>query len=82
MESLKNLPDFESLPDFMEPHFSLRQLANSWGLSYETIRQWFAHEPNVIRIAHRLRRGKRNYVSIRVPASVARRVYSRHTKSA
>lgn len=51
--------------DMLEPHFSPRQLAEKWSLSAKTITRLFRHEPGVVR----LRR------SLRIPVSVAERVY-------
>jgi hypothetical protein len=62
-------------PEFLERHFMLWELAKAWGLNEATIRGWFIDEPGVLKIEHKLRKNKRGYVSLRVPESVARRVY-------
>ena len=66
-------------PEFLEAHFTIRQLAQAWKLSYETLRQWFTNEPGVIRIENKLRKNRRGYVSVRIPEHVARRVYRKRT---
>ena len=59
-----------------EHHFEPNELAKLWGVSAETIRNVFRDEPGVLRIAHP-NGGKRKYVSMRVPESVAERVHKR-----
>ena len=62
-----------------EPHFTIRELSKSWHLSYEATRRLFQNEPGVLKIGGRLRKNKRGYMSLRIPASVARRVYRKVT---
>jgi hypothetical protein len=64
-----------------EPHFTPKQLALRWGLDQSTVRRIFRDEPGVLRIPHLRRRGKRDYVSLRIPASVAARVHERRSRS-
>lgn len=71
------LPD--DRPEFLERHFSVAELGKAWGFAKDTIRSWFINEPGVLRIEHHLRKGKRGYCSLRVPESVARRVYRART---
>jgi hypothetical protein len=66
-----------------ERHFTVGELARQWHLAPATVRRMFDEESGVIRIGERrLRRGKqRTYVSLRVPASTAARVYAARTRS-
>jgi hypothetical protein len=68
-------------PEYLEPHFTIGQLAKAWHLSEKHLRAEFENEPGVIRFGRdRLAKGKkRTRVSIRVPSSVARKVYRRIT---
>jgi len=67
--------------DPFERHFSPKQLAELWGFDPNTIRRMFVDEPGVLKEGKRIRRdGKRAYVSLRIPASVAKRVYDRKTR--
>jgi hypothetical protein len=59
-----------------EMHFLVPQLARRWGVSEGTAREWFQNEPGVLRFKAPSRRGKRGYISLRVPESVARKVYN------
>ena len=64
-----------------ERHFTPRELAAVWGLDQSTIRRLFHDEEGVLRIPHLRRRGKRDYVSLRIPESVAARVHERRSRS-
>jgi hypothetical protein len=76
-ETLKvNLPPWEK-------HYTVRELADAWHMGRTTVRRWFEDEPDVLRQGEsRLRRGhKRPYVSLRIPRSVAERVYRKHLEA-
>ncbi len=66
----------ESTPTF-ERHYTPAQLADLWGYSARTIRRMFEREPGVIGIGHPLVARKRKHISIRIPESVAQRIYRR-----
>ena len=63
----------------LEKHYSVPELARAWNFSQETIRRLFRDEPGVI-VIHRPRRRTRIYITIRIPESVAQRVYARLQK--
>lgn len=70
-----------SLAAAFERHFSPQELADMWGFDPNTIRRMFIDEPGVLKIGKQARRdGKRSYVSVRIPASVAQRVHARKTR--
>jgi hypothetical protein len=62
-----------SVPEII---YTTAQLAEQWQLSVDTLRSLFEHEPGVL-ILQRDRRGIRKYRTLRIPASVAKRVYNR-----
>jgi hypothetical protein len=62
-----------------EPVFTAEELAQSRKLHTATIRKLFIDEPGVIRLGHGGRRGRRQYFTLRIPHSVAERVFSRMT---
>ena len=68
--------------DFLEKHYTVAELAKAWHVSPHTIRPWFLDEPGVIHYgSEKLKRGrKRAFRSLRIPASVAEKVYRRHTR--
>ena len=65
----------------LEKHLSPQELAESWGLSTTRIRRMFEGEPGVLRLGEPSRRLgkklKRRYFTMRIPESVAIRVYER-----
>jgi hypothetical protein len=62
----------------MEKHFSVSELASCWNLSADTVRRMFEKEPGVLVIGNGIRRyGRRRYVTLRIPESVAMRVHRR-----
>lgn len=65
----------------VEQHLTAKELAELWALDQSTIRRLFRDEPGVLRIPHLSRHGKRDYVSLRIPASVAARVHERRSRS-
>lgn len=71
----------EKRPDFLERHYTVGELAKAWHMSIRSLREWFIDEPGVIKFGvGKLKKGrKRTYVSLRVPESVARRVYRART---
>jgi hypothetical protein len=60
-----------------EKHFTPQELATTWGLSVDTIREIFTGEPGVLVINRPETRHKRRYRTFRVPESVAARVHNR-----
>jgi hypothetical protein len=62
------------LEGFREEHYTPAQLGKQWGLSTDSIRRKFANEPGVF-IFRNQKPGKRQYLTLRIPASVAARVY-------
>jgi hypothetical protein len=58
-----------------ERHYSVKELASTWGLSERTIRRMFASEPGIIEWGHKETRSRRAYRTWRIPESVAQRVY-------
>jgi len=62
---------------FAERHYSVKELASMWHLSPAAIRRLFRNEPGVLRYGRSKKGHQRDYVSIRIPHSVAQRVYRR-----
>ncbi len=64
-----------------EKHYTARELAEIWALDETTVRRIFQDEPGVLKIGQSGRRdGKRDYVSIRIPKSIAERVHRERSK--
>jgi hypothetical protein len=63
-------------PEFLEPHYTIAELSAAWHISQKTLGEWFAAEEGVIKFGSKVvSRNRRTYTSIRIPESVARRVY-------
>jgi hypothetical protein len=61
-----------------EPLFTPQELAKLWKFHPKTIQRLFRDEPGVLVYGEENRRDrKRDYITIRIPASVAQRVYER-----
>ena len=64
-----------------EHQFTPHELAELWKFDESTIRRMFIDEPGVLIYGKEKRRdGRRHYVTLRIPESVARRVYERRTR--
>jgi hypothetical protein len=64
----------------MERHYSVAQVAEQWGLSTDTVRRLFEHEPGVLVIEPvrgRMSR-RRRYRTLRIPAAVVERIHRMH----
>lgn len=73
----------DGLPEHpaFEKQFTPEELGELWGFHSSTIIRWFADEPGVFKRKNQLVLGKKRvHTSLRIPASVAQRVYERHSK--
>jgi hypothetical protein len=69
-----------SAPDAFEDHFSLQEIADKWGVDYETVRKEFIDRDGVLILGDQDRKdGKRPYLTIRVPKSLLDRAYLERT---
>lgn len=60
-----------------EQHYSPKQLAEKWGFSARFVRDLFAREPGILVADRPEELHKRRYTTLRIPESVALRVYTR-----
>jgi hypothetical protein len=67
------------LPVTEEKTFTVAELAAAVRLHPVTVRRMFFDERGVIRIGHGALRGRRQHYTLRIPASVAQRVFGRMT---
>jgi hypothetical protein len=77
---MNNHPPIRAEETAFERHFTPKQLAELWLLHESTIRRLFIDEPGVLKYGGPFRRGRREYFTLRIPESVARRVYARKTR--
>jgi hypothetical protein len=61
-----------------EQHYKPSELAKRWGFHADKVRIWFANEPGVLVEDRPEKMHKRGYKSMRIPDSVAARVYAKH----
>jgi len=64
-----------------EVHDTVGELAKAWHMGRRTLHAWFRDEPGVLKFGGaKLKKGQqRTHVSLRIPESVARRVYRQRT---
>jgi hypothetical protein len=62
-----------------ERHYSPSDLGELWNLSTDTIRRAFEDEPGVLVFENPVRSSNRRFRTLRIPESVALRVYTRLT---
>ena len=68
---------------YAEKHYTPQELAELWKFDESTIRRMFIDEPGVLIYGKEKRRdGRRDYVTLRIPESVARRVHDRRVRRA
>ena len=63
-----------------ERHFSVGTLAELWSLSEDTIKRWFADVDGVLKFGTTGKRGHRQRITLRIPESIAARVYAEKTR--
>ena len=69
------------VPSILERHYTPGELARAWKLDETTVRRIFIDVPGVLKISTQgLRSRKRSYCTLRIPESVAARVYAERTK--
>jgi hypothetical protein len=74
-------PSPKTISDPFERYYTAQELGALWGFEQTTIRRMFIDEPGVLKEGNPTRRdGKRPYVSLRISAFVAQRVYGRKTR--
>lgn len=56
--------------------YTPKELAEEWRLSEDTIRRTFQDRHGVMKFGKPMRRGRRGYVTLRIPESVVREVRS------
>jgi len=56
-----------------------QEIAEAWRVDISTVRRLFIDQPGVLKLGQS-RRGKRSYVTLRIPVSVAERVYKERSR--
>jgi len=61
-------------------HFTVQEIATMWNLSDDAVRDIFDREPGVLVIGKDRSKGKRRYLTLRIPQDVVERVYRRRQR--
>jgi hypothetical protein len=69
-------------PITVDPHYTPQFYAELWGTSTSTVVRWFEDREGVLKLSKPARNGKRTRVELRIPYSLAMRVYREHTQGA
>lgn len=69
-----------SVPDPFGRMFTPRELADLWHLSEQSIRRLFQDRPGVLKIGDSNPRGKRGYVTLRIPTAVVEQVFQERAR--
>jgi hypothetical protein len=73
---LAQVPHREAEQRMYERHYSPTELGEQWNLSVDTVRRMFEQEPGVLVFENPVRSSSRRFRTLRIPESVAERVYS------
>jgi len=71
----------EPCPIPIDPHFSAQFYAELWGMSPSTVIRWFQDLDGVLKLGEPSMNGKRTRVELRIPFSLAMRVYRERTRA-
>jgi len=69
-----------SEPIILDPHFSPQFYSELWGISAQTVVRWFQDMPGVLQLSKPSKNGRRTRIELRIPFSLAMRVYGEHTR--
>jgi hypothetical protein len=64
-----------SVPDPFGPMYTPREVAEQWKLSEQSVRRLFQDRPGVFRLGEDNPKGRRGYVTLRIPRAVAEEVF-------
>jgi hypothetical protein len=70
----------EPCPIPVDPHYSPQFYAELWGTSPSTVVRWFQDMDGPLRLAVPSKNGKRTRIELRIPFSLAMRVYRERTR--
>jgi hypothetical protein len=77
-------PESAAASSLLERHYQVREIAEAWNISADTVRRIFRDEPDIIVIGSpsrllggRSKKYRRRYTMFRIPESVLKRVHAR-----
>lgn len=71
----------EAIPITVDPHYTPQFYAELWGMSPSTVVRWFQDLEGVLKLSRPARNGRRIRVELRIPFSLAMRVYRERTRA-
>jgi hypothetical protein len=71
----------EAQPVIIDQHYSAQFYAELWGMSPSTVVRWFQDMEGVLKLSEPSKNGKRSRIELRIPLSLAMRVYRERTRS-
>ena len=66
-------------PVVIDQHYSPQFYAELWGMSPSTVIRWFQDMDGVLKLSKPAKNGRRSRVELRIPFSLAMKVYRQHT---
>jgi hypothetical protein len=76
-----SLRKFDSVqPIQIDPHYSPQFYAELWGVSSSTVERWFQDMEGVLKTSKVSKNGRRTRRELRIPFSLAMRVYQERTR--
>jgi len=66
-------------PVVIDQHYSPQFYGELWGMSPSTVIRWFQDMEGVLKLSMPTRNGRRSRVELRIPFSIAMKVYREHT---
>jgi hypothetical protein len=72
----------EPQPIAIDQHYTAQFYAELWNISPATVIRWFQDREGVLKLTEPSKNGKRTRVELRIPFSLAMRVYRERTRSA
>jgi len=76
----RNVAGARSAPDPFGRMYTPRELADLWQLSEQSIRRMFQDRPGVLKLGDSNPRGRRGYVTLRIPSAVVEQVFRERTQ--
>lgn len=67
-------------PIQIDPHYSPKFYSELWNVHESTVLRWFRDEPGVLKVGEEAKNGRRTRCELRIPLSLAMRVYQERSK--
>jgi hypothetical protein len=68
------------VPEPFDRMYTPAEIASMWQLSQQTVRRLFQDRPGVLKIGDSHPRGRRSYITLRIPVAVVAQVFQERTR--